>query len=112
MTYDTDLEQRIDKLTAGWTIPLVKKKMFGGFCYMLHGNLCFGSSKDELLVRATEEQTKEFLKQPGMHEFRMSHRPAKTWFNAGGEAIKPDYSLVKLLEVGCDYALSLPPKEK
>ncbi len=110
MAYDTKLEQRIDKLTADWGVG--KKKMFGGLGYSINGNMCFGIHKDELIVRATEEQGTELLKKPGTHPFDiMQNRPpAKTWFMAGGKAISEDKKLLELLELSHAYALSLPPK--
>jgi TfoX/Sxy family transcriptional regulator of competence genes len=40
------LHQRLDPLGA------VSKKMFGGVCFMLHGNMVAGTSKRGMLVRA------------------------------------------------------------
>ncbi|MBI2589347.1 TfoX/Sxy family protein [Candidatus Saccharibacteria bacterium] len=108
MAYDTHLEAGIDKLTLQW--GLGKKPMFGGLGYFLGGNMCFGIHKDELIVRATEEQGKELLKEPGMRPFDMSRHPMKTWFMGGGNAISDSNNLLKLLEIGRDYALNLPPK--
>lgn len=41
MAYDKNLEGRIETLIAPWQ-NLEKKRMFGGVCYLLHGNICFG----------------------------------------------------------------------
>ena len=103
------LEERVDKLTADW--GATKKKMFSGHGYMINGNLAFGThKKDELIVRAGEEQASNLLKQPGIRVFDMTGRPMKNWFMASGDAIKTDDSLLKLLETGRDFAQSLPPK--
>jgi len=109
MAYDPNLEDRIDKLAADWGVG--KKKMFGGLGYFINGNMCFGIHKDELIVRATEEQGAELLKKPGLHLFDvMKGRTMKTWFMAGGQAITDDKKLLELLKLSHDYALSLPPK--
>jgi TfoX/Sxy family transcriptional regulator of competence genes len=61
------LEKRIDRIIAGWPEEIVKKKMFSGLGYMLQGNLAFGThKKDELIVRAGEEQSHELLRKPGI----------------------------------------------
>jgi len=110
MAYDNDLEDRIDKLTADWDVPLVKKKMFGGIGYMLHGNMSFGVHKNQLILRATDEQSVKLLKLTGIRPFEMGGRQSKNWLFAGGEAIGNDKKLRELLETGRDYALNLPPK--
>ena len=43
------LHARLDPLDA------VNKKMFGGVCFMLHGNMVAGTSKRGMLVRAGKE---------------------------------------------------------
>jgi TfoX/Sxy family transcriptional regulator of competence genes len=110
MAYDTDLESRIDKEISSWNAGIVKKNMFGGIGYMLNGNLGFGIHKAEMIVRAGEEQSKELLSQPGIRVFDMTGRPMKNWFLAGSKAFENDSDLKQLLELGRDYALSLPPK--
>jgi TfoX/Sxy family transcriptional regulator of competence genes len=105
------LEERIDQNIAGWPEKIVKKKMFSGFGYMLQGNLAFGThKKDELIVRAGEEQSQALLKKPGIRVFDMTGRPMKNWFMADAEAISSDEKLEELLRTGRDFALSLPPK--
>jgi hypothetical protein len=43
VAYDKSIELRIEKLIASWP-DAEKKKMFGGVCYLLHGNICFGGA--------------------------------------------------------------------
>jgi TfoX/Sxy family transcriptional regulator of competence genes len=104
-----DLEDRIDELSAPW--EPVKKKMFSGYGYMINGNLAFGThKKNELIVRAGEEQAESLLKQPGVRVFDMTGRPMKNWFMASPEAFQTDEQLLALLQTGYDFAKSLPPK--
>ena len=37
MAYDQELEKRIEM----YAVQMVKKKMFGGLCYLLNGNMAF-----------------------------------------------------------------------
>ncbi len=110
MAYNAELETSIDKLIDGWDMALNKKNMFGGIGYMINGNMAFGIHKDELIVRANEQQGKTLLKAEGIRIFDMTGRPMKNWFMASGKAIEPDKNLGKLLKIGRDFALSLPPK--
>lgn len=112
MTYDTGLERRIDATISDWGSILQKKKMFGAIGYLVNGNMAFGIHKDELIVRTDEAKGDELLKEPGVRHFSMgSHTSMKNWYMAGGEAIADDFKLAKLLELGNNFAQSLPPKK-
>lgn len=54
MAYDKSVEQRIDALITPWP-DIEKKKMFGGVCYLLCGNICFGIWQEYLIVRTDRE---------------------------------------------------------
>jgi TfoX/Sxy family transcriptional regulator of competence genes len=110
MAYDTELESRIDSLIGSWNVPLTKMKMFGGVGYLAYGNMAFGIHKDGLVVRTSDEQGQELLREPGVRVFDMTGRPMKNWFLTSREAIDRKESLLKLLELGRDCALTLPPK--
>lgn len=105
-----NLEERVDELTAGWSLN--KKRMFSGFGYMINDNLAFGThKKDELIIRAGEDKAEQLLKQPGIRVFDMTGRPMKNWLMANEKAFKTDEDLLKLLKIGKDFAESLPPKK-
>ena len=110
MAYDMSIEERIDEVAAGWSVPVVKKKMFGGVAYMVQGNMALGIHGDELIIRAPEERTAHYMQQPGVHEFIFARgHSMKNIFMAGGDNLEePIFS--ELLETGREYALSLPPK--
>jgi TfoX/Sxy family transcriptional regulator of competence genes len=104
------LEDRVDNLSSHW--QPVKKRMFSGFGYMVNGNLAFGIHKqDQLIVRAGEDKSSQLLKQPGIRVFDMTGRPMKNWFMAKGEAIDSDEKLKQLLQIGYEFAKSLPENE-
>ena len=50
MAFDEGLAERIRDVTAAQT-GLSERKMFGGLCFMVDGNMCFGVVGDELMVR-------------------------------------------------------------
>jgi hypothetical protein len=41
MAYNEELEARIEKIVSGWK-NTYKKKMFGGVCHLLNGNMFCG----------------------------------------------------------------------
>jgi TfoX/Sxy family transcriptional regulator of competence genes len=61
MPYNIILEEKIDAAVKRWQ-NVEKKKMFGGVCYLLRGNMAFGIYKDSLIVRMDKEQGEKSLK--------------------------------------------------
>jgi TfoX/Sxy family transcriptional regulator of competence genes len=55
MAYSVKLEEMIDAAVKRWQ-AVEKKKMFGGVCYLLKGNMAFGIYKEFLIVRMDKEQ--------------------------------------------------------
>ena len=110
MSYDTDLEKRIDQVIQRWGVELGKKKMFGGLGYFINGNMCFAIRGDQVLLRLEEAQAAKLVERPGVYEAVMGSRPMKNWLEAGGEAIDTPDKLLEILAIGRDYALQLPAK--
>jgi hypothetical protein len=50
MPYNQEIEARINKLVAGWK-NTDKKKMFGGVCHLISGNMFCGVYKEYLINR-------------------------------------------------------------
>jgi hypothetical protein len=61
MPYSTTLEDKIEDITLSRD-DLEKKKMFGGICYLINGNMFFGVWKDYLIVRMGPDLAAEKLK--------------------------------------------------
>ena len=112
MAYDVKLEKRIDQVISSWDVEVVKKMMFGGLGYLIGGNMAFGIHHNgELIVRIDDMKGKELLKQPEFHYFEMGGKKSmKNWYMAGGLALEND-NLSRLLTLGRDFVLNLPPKK-
>ena len=109
MPYNLDLEDRIDRLSPRLG-DLVKKKMFGGVCYMVTGNLCFGIHKEYLLLRTSPEQADKLLKDENYSIFDITGRPMKGWLFVSPDAVETEAQLLKHLNIGLKFASSLPKK--
>ena len=83
MSYDTILEKKIEDVTLSWE-TLEKKKMFGGICYLINGNMSFGIWKDNLIVRMAPELAVEKLKDQKCKRIRY-HRKANERLGDGGK---------------------------
>lgn len=109
MSYDEGLEHRIMELLSE-TPDLVVKKMFGGVCFLLHGNMACGIIRDDLIVRVGMDGYAAFLKLPNVQVFDLTGRTMKGWVMVSPEGFEDDEDLLKWTQRGVRYALSLPPK--
>jgi len=109
MAYSLKLEEKIDSKTARWQ-NMGKKKMFGGVCYLLKGNMCFGIWKDFLIVRMDKVLGAKSLKDRNVQPFDITGKPMAGWVMVNETGWKSGAALEKWIKVGKDYALTLPLK--
>jgi TfoX/Sxy family transcriptional regulator of competence genes len=110
MPYNTKLEEKIDVAAKRWQ-SMEKKKMFGGVCYLLKGNMAFGIHKDFLIVRMDKEQGEQSLKNANVQPFDITGKPMAGWVMVRETGWKSQTGLAKWMEIGRQYALSLPEKK-
>ena len=108
--YNTKLEEKIDAALKQWR-NMEKKKMFGGVCYLLKGNMAFGIYKDSLIVRMDKDQGEQSLKDRNVKPFDITGRPMAGWVMVQEAGWKSAAGLAKWMEVGKRYSLSLPEKK-
>jgi TfoX/Sxy family transcriptional regulator of competence genes len=109
MAYHEDLAQRIREV-LGEQPGLVKKKMFGGIGFMVHGNMACGVYKDALIVRVGPEKHEEAMARPHTKPFDITGRPMKGWVMVTADGYESDEALKDWVQQGLDFALSLPAK--
>jgi hypothetical protein len=107
MAFDERLAARI-RSQLGKKKGLTEKKLFGGTGFLLNGNLACALSKEEMLVRVEPQATEDVLKK--QHTRVFGTRPMKGWILVAPEGLKTAKALAKWIEIGVDYAASLPPK--
>lgn len=109
MAYDEGLAERIREMTTD--LPsMSERKMFGGLCFMLDGNMCFGIVGSELMVRVGPGAYGEALAQPQAREMDFTGRSMKGMVYVDEAGISEDEDLKAWLDRGTGYATSLPPK--
>ena len=108
MAYNLKLAERI-RAELG-DVPFVKKKMFGGVGFLVHGNMAVGVYKDDLIVRVPAEKHDKFLKKTGVKLFDITGRPMKGWLAVEPEGCKTAKQLGAWVKEGGEFALTLPPK--
>jgi TfoX/Sxy family transcriptional regulator of competence genes len=109
MAYDEVLAERIRDHLAD-NPEITERKMFGGIAFMLSGNMAVGVSKDELMVRIPPGEHDRLTNQPGVREFDMSGKRMRGWILVAPDNTAEDTQLADWVEVGLQFAGSLPPK--
>ena len=111
MAYDKGLAQRIAEVVEDID-GLEEKKMFGGICYLVDGNMACGVYKDYLIVRVGPEKYRASLERPHAREFDITGKSMKGWVMVTQEGYANDAALKNWIHQGLDFARSLPPKIK
>jgi TfoX N-terminal domain len=111
MAYNVKLEEKIDAAANRWK-GAEKKKMFGGICYLLRGNMAFGIWKDLLIVRMDRELAEKSLKGRYIRPFDITGRPMSGWVMVEEAGWRNAAGLAKWMGIGKEFALSLPEKKK
>lgn len=109
MAYDEGLAQRVREILEekpGYN----EKKMFGGICFLLHGNMACGILDYDIIIRVGPEQYEKSLKLPYTRIFDFTGRPMKGWIMVSQKGHDSDDDLFGWVQKGVNYALSLPPK--
>ena len=109
MAYNEEIEARILKTVSRWK-NTDAKKMFGGVGFMLQGNMACGVNKDDLIVRVAPESHEELLDKPHTRTFDLTGRPMKGWILVAPGGYESDADLQNWVELGVEFALSLPAK--
>lgn len=109
MAYNEGLAIRMRKALIE-TPEIIEKRMFGGIGFMLHGNLACGVIKDDLISRVGTENYGAALAKPHTKPFGFTGRPMKGWIAVGPEGYGSDYDLKGWVQIGVDFAGSLPAK--
>lgn len=109
MAFDSGLAERIRDLTVGQG-GLSERKMFGGLCFLLHGNMCFGIVGSELMVRVGPDAYDVALAEPHAREMDFTGRSMRGFVYVDEVGVSEDADLLVWMRRGLDFAGSLPPK--
>ncbi len=109
MAYDEGLAQRVRELLEEKP-EFNEKKMFGGVCYLLNGNMACGVLNKDLIIRVGPEKYEDSLKLPHTRKFDITGRPMKGWVMVSYEGHESDEDLFEWVQRGINFTFSLPPK--
>jgi TfoX/Sxy family transcriptional regulator of competence genes len=89
---------------------ITEKRMFGGVCFLLRGNMLCGTAKARFMFRVGKEQDAEALARPGARPMDFTGRKL-----AGFVFVDPACdarALKRWIALAEKYVAALPPKEK
>ena len=109
MPYKEEIDERIRKIVCRWK-NAEAKKMFGGVCHLLSGNMVCGVYKDYLILRLGEKAAEKALKKSYAKPFDITGKRMKGWVMLGGSGFKTDDSLKSWLNKAKTFGKTLPPK--
>ena len=109
MPYSRLIEGKIEKIIGRWE-KVEKKKMFGGICYLMNGNMCFGIYKDFLIVRTGIDVAEKKLQEKNVRPFDITGKAMKGWVMVEEDGWRKPEDLEKWLDLGKKYVLNLPAK--
>jgi hypothetical protein len=106
--YNTTLADLIEDILR--EDNLERKRMFGGMCYLINGNMSFAVWQDYLIVRMAPELATAELKNNYARAFDLTGKPMKGWVMVEKCSWKERSELARWLDIGKSFALSLPKK--
>jgi len=110
MPYDEQLAERVRAVLAGQS-GLTERKMFGGLCFMLAGNMCVGVEHDRLMVRLGQELYEEALTRPHAAPMDFTGRPMKGFVFVAPGGISTPAALREWVDLGVQFCRTLPAKK-
>ena len=109
MAYDEALTERVRSLLRRRR-GISEKKMFGGLCVLVNGNMAFGIVGNELMVRVGPKGYEDALVQRHAREMDFTGRSLKGMVYVAPMGFHTDQALREWVERGLKYARRQPAK--
>ena len=106
--YDEDLATRIREYMEKTSFS--EKKMFGGLCFLVFGNMCCGVVRDGLIARVGPDKYLDCLDRNNVKEMNFTGKPMTGMVYVEPEGMAQEKDLESWLDMCIDFVDSLPPK--
>jgi TfoX/Sxy family transcriptional regulator of competence genes len=106
MPYSEELDSKLGRILPR---QAVRKKMFGGTCYTINGNMVCGVYKDFLILRLGEKQAAEAVKLSEVKPLDITGKPMTGWVMIAAASLT-DEATARWIEKAGAFAKSLPSK--
>ena len=105
MSYDDRLAERVRDLlvnVGGGEEDISERRMFGGLCFMLNGNMALGVHDADLIVRFDPSETAATLARPYARPFDLSgtRSPPRGWGLVAPEGTRTKRALEAWMDKG------------
>ena len=108
MPYDPELADRMRGALRRWR-GIEEKKMFGGYCWMLNGNMLCGVEVGRFMFRVGKELEAKALARKGASRMDITGRPMRGFVWVKAEEAEAQ-ALLDWLKLAKQYVGALPPK--
>ena len=110
MAYDEKLAARIRELVADED-NLTEQPMFGGLSFLIGGNMAVAASgQGGILVRVDPAESDALVEKTNAELMEMGGRRMRGWLRVDSQDVRTKRELAKWVELGTQYARSLPAK--
>jgi TfoX/Sxy family transcriptional regulator of competence genes len=108
MPYSPELADRMRKALAAYD-GVTEKKMFGGYCWMLRGNMLCGVEVGRFMFRVGAKQEAAALARAGASPMDITGKPMRGFVWVTGDAAK-SVALRRWIDFAARFVGALPAK--
>lgn len=87
-----------------------ERKMFGGVCFFINGNMCVGPWKGSLIVRLDKQKHHETQAEPHVTPMNITGKTMQGWAKVDPSGIASDAELKAWIDRAIKFARTLPSK--
>jgi len=109
MASDPALVARLNAL-LGARAGFEPRRMFGGVCFFLNGNMCVGVHEKNLILRVGEGAARDLATRADVRPMDVTGRPMKGWATVLPEAVESDEALAEFVALAAAFVATLPAK--
>jgi TfoX/Sxy family transcriptional regulator of competence genes len=110
MAYDEKLAERVRRRLVARS-GFSERKMFGGLCFLLNGNMCCGIQGDDLMLRVRPDNYEAALERLGARPMDFTGRRLRGMVYVGSDALMPSRTLQSWLDQATTFVETLPAKK-
>ena len=109
MAYDLAMAERVRRLLSVRT-DVTERKMMGGICFMLAGNMCCGVTGAALMVRVGRDAHASALAEPHVRPLAFGGRAPSGFVVVDPEGWPTPAAFAAWVQRGVDFVVTLPAK--
>ncbi len=109
MAHDEGLAERV-RMVLAQRSGISERRMFGGVCFMINGNMACGVANEDLMLRLGNELAAEALKEAHVRPMDFTKRIIKSMVFIAPEGLESDQDLEGWINRAAGFTLTLPAK--